>query len=80
METGDDSKIPADLQRVTFSVVCSSTPPLKRDRDLCLPLQAVRHGGRMEYEAVREIHDKPKTPTSRISAMYVPSNHRFYVL
>jgi aminopeptidase 2 len=31
----------------------------------------VRHGGRKEYEAVRNVHDKPKTPTSRISAMYI---------
>lgn len=50
MKTGNDYKIPADLQRVTFSA-------------------AVRHGGRLEYEAVRKVHDKPKTPTSRISAI-----------
>lgn len=40
------------------------------------PLQAVRHGGRKEYEAVQKVHDKPKTPTSRISAMHVPSGLR----
>jgi len=50
METGDDTRIPADLQRVIFSV-------------------AVEHGGREEYEAVIKIHEKPKTPTSRISAI-----------
>jgi len=50
VDTGDDSKIPADLQRVTFSV-------------------AVRHGGRKEYEAAQKVHDQPKTPTARISAI-----------
>ncbi|KAF8892603.1 leucyl aminopeptidase [Infundibulicybe gibba] len=30
---------------------------------------AVRHGGRAEYDAVQKIHDNPKTPTARISAI-----------
>ncbi|KAG5639615.1 hypothetical protein H0H81_010817 [Sphagnurus paluster] len=50
MQTGDDSQIPADLQRVIFAV-------------------AVRHGGRAEYDAAVQVHDKPKTPTARIAAM-----------
>ncbi|CAA7267619.1 unnamed protein product [Cyclocybe aegerita] len=50
MDTGDDSKIPSDLQRVTFAV-------------------AVRHGGRAEYDAIVKAHDKPKTPSERISAI-----------
>ncbi|KAF9466381.1 leucyl aminopeptidase [Collybia nuda] len=50
MKTGDDSRIPADLQRVIFSV-------------------AVRHGGKEEYDTVVRVHNKPKTPTTRISAM-----------
>ncbi|KAF5386636.1 hypothetical protein D9615_001831 [Tricholomella constricta] len=50
MKTGDDSQIPADLQRVIFAV-------------------AVRHGGRAEYDAAVQVHDKPKTPTARIAAM-----------
>jgi len=31
----------------------------------------VKHGGREEYDAVKAIHEKPKTPTSKIAAMYV---------
>ncbi|THG98505.1 hypothetical protein EW026_g3702 [Hermanssonia centrifuga] len=33
-------------------------------------ITAVRHGGRLEYEAVKRILKKPKTPTSGISAMH----------
>jgi len=34
-------------------------------------LQAVLYGGRKEYDAVKAIQEKPKTPTSRKAAMYV---------
>ncbi|KAF8985615.1 leucyl aminopeptidase [Cyathus striatus] len=51
MKTGDDSQIPADLQRIIYAV-------------------ATRHGGREEYEAVVQIHDMAKTPTSRIAAIH----------
>lgn len=34
-------------------------------------LQAVAHGGRKEYDAIVEVHNKPKTPTAKIAAMYV---------
>ncbi|KAF8162999.1 leucyl aminopeptidase [Crassisporium funariophilum] len=47
---GDESKIPADLQRVIF-------------------VTAVRHGGREEYEAMIMVHDKPKSPSEKISAI-----------
>jgi len=49
-ETGDDSKIPADLQRTIYSV-------------------AVKYGGREEYNKIVEVHDKPKTPSEKISAI-----------
>ncbi|KII88967.1 hypothetical protein PLICRDRAFT_109758 [Plicaturopsis crispa FD-325 SS-3] len=50
LETGDDSKIPADLQRIVFAT-------------------AVAHGGRKEYDFVKQIHEKPKTPTQRTAAI-----------
>ncbi|TFK46426.1 leucyl aminopeptidase [Heliocybe sulcata] len=50
MDTGDDSKIPADLVRQTYSV-------------------AVRYGGRKEYDAMRKIYQKPKTPTAGQAAI-----------
>ena len=37
-------------------------------------LQAVRHGGKKEYDAVVEVHDKPKSPTAKLAAMYVCRN------
>ncbi|KDR73449.1 hypothetical protein GALMADRAFT_71758 [Galerina marginata CBS 339.88] len=49
-ETGDDSVIPADLERMIFTV-------------------AVREGGREEYDAIVKIHNKPKTPSQKISAI-----------
>ncbi|KAJ7134962.1 leucyl aminopeptidase [Mycena crocata] len=51
METGDDSRIPPDLQSSIFST-------------------AVKYGGSPEYEAILKIHDKPKTPTTLLSAIY----------
>jgi aminopeptidase 2 len=30
----------------------------------------VKYGGRKEYDAVRAIYEKPKTPTSKKAAMY----------
>jgi len=71
MKTGDDSKIPADLQRVIFAVVCLKFQLiLCANVHLCLS-QAVRHGGKEEYDAVVQIYDKPRTPTSRVAAMSV---------
>ena len=32
-------------------------------------LQAVKYGGHEEYNKMVEIHDKPKTPSEKISAM-----------
>jgi len=49
-ETGDSSKVPADLQRAIYTA-------------------AVKYGGRDEYEAMKKIHDKPKTPSEKISAI-----------
>lgn len=70
MKTGDDSRIPADLQRVTFSTVCLRSPGYP---ELLIEtgLQVVRHGGRAEYNAIVAIHDKPPTPTARVAAMHV---------
>jgi len=69
-ETGDDSKIPADLQRTIYGVVrrffihfwCGHVMGW---------LQAVKYGGREEYNKIVEIHDKPKAPSEKISAMWV---------
>ena len=71
MKTGDDSKIPADLQRVIFAVVCSNFKPILYANAHLSPSQAVRHGGTEEYDAVVQIYDKPRTPTSRVAAMSV---------
>lgn len=49
-ETGDDSKIPADLLRTTY-------------------INAVRNGGRAEYETVKKVYKKAPTPSAKISAM-----------
>ncbi|KIO32561.1 hypothetical protein M407DRAFT_213745 [Tulasnella calospora MUT 4182] len=49
-ETGDDSKIPADLLRTTF-------------------INAVRNGGRAEYETIKKVYKNPPTPSAKISAM-----------
>lgn len=49
-ETGDDSKIPADLVRTTY-------------------VNAVRFGGRAEYETVKKVYKNPPTPSAKISAM-----------
>jgi len=49
-QTGNDTKIPADLQRVTYAT-------------------AVKHGGKEEYDAVMKAHEKPKTPSEKISAI-----------
>ncbi|CAK5277482.1 unnamed protein product [Mycena citricolor] len=54
MESGDDSKIPADLEAAIY-------------------LAAARHGGRAEYDALVNILHKPKTPQSKISAIYALS-------
>jgi aminopeptidase 2 len=50
IETGDDSKIPADLLKTTFEV-------------------GVKYGGRAEYDAMKKILEKPKTPTLGMAAM-----------
>ncbi|KIO32559.1 hypothetical protein M407DRAFT_4505 [Tulasnella calospora MUT 4182] len=50
-ETGDDSKIPADLLRTTF-------------------INAVRNGGRAEYETVKKVYKNPSTPSAKVSAMF----------
>ncbi|KAG8910898.1 Aminopeptidase 2 mitochondrial [Tulasnella sp. 417] len=50
-ETGDESKIPADLHRITF-------------------INAVRNGGRAEYETVKTVYMKPPTPSAKISAIF----------
>ncbi|KAF9265351.1 leucyl aminopeptidase [Marasmius fiardii PR-910] len=49
-ETGDDSRIPPDLQRATF-------------------IAAVRYGGRTEFDAVKKVFDKPKTPSAKINSI-----------
>jgi hypothetical protein len=74
METGDDSKIAADLVDIVYVMVCHcfgdsffGVCVLMAVRDM----QAVKHGGRKEYDAVRAIYEKSKTPTSRTAAMYV---------
>ncbi|KAG8895946.1 Aminopeptidase 2 mitochondrial, partial [Tulasnella sp. 417] len=48
-ETGDDSKIPADLLRTTF-------------------INAVRNGGRAEYETVKKVYKNSPTPSAKASA------------
>jgi len=50
LKTGDDSKIPADLLRITYKT-------------------AVQYGGAEEYNAMQNIHDKPKTPTARLASI-----------
>lgn len=67
IETGDSSKIPADLQRAVFITVGLFFFLLFFD---IKPLvKAVREGGREEYDAVIKLHDKPKTPTEKMAAM-----------
>ncbi|KIM80851.1 hypothetical protein PILCRDRAFT_9278 [Piloderma croceum F 1598] len=55
MQTGDISKIPADLQKITF-------------------LSAVKHGGREEYEFVKQICEKPPNPSAGLSAITAMGN------
>ncbi|KAK2460553.1 hypothetical protein APHAL10511_007023 [Amanita phalloides] len=50
MKTGDNSKIPADLVRITYRM-------------------AVQYGSVKEYEAIQNIHNKPKTPTARLASI-----------
>lgn len=68
MKTGDDSRIPADLQRATFSTVISMLFERCQNTDQ-LGVQVVRRGGRAEYNAIVGIYDKPSTPTARVAAM-----------
>ncbi|KAI0933682.1 hypothetical protein AcV5_005768 [Taiwanofungus camphoratus] len=55
MKTGDDSNIPADLERVTYSMT-------------------VKHGGREEWDAIRQIAIKPKTPSAHLAAAVAMGN------
>ncbi|PCH39551.1 hypothetical protein WOLCODRAFT_29621 [Wolfiporia cocos MD-104 SS10] len=50
MKTGDDSVIPTELERVTYST-------------------AVRFGGRDEWNAVKDIAQKPKHPSAGVAAI-----------
>ncbi|KZT24123.1 leucyl aminopeptidase [Neolentinus lepideus HHB14362 ss-1] len=50
IDTGDDSKIPADLVRETYGI-------------------SVRYGGRKEYDAMKQIYQKPTTPTAGQAAI-----------
>jgi len=50
VETGDDSRIPPDLEAITYRI-------------------AVKHGGREQWESVKDINEAGKTPTSRIAAI-----------
>ena len=68
VETGDDSSIPADLQRAIF-VTVSVVFYCLRESGITMVVKAVREGGREEYDAVVKLHDKPKTPTEKIAAM-----------
>ena len=68
IETGDNSKIPADLQLAIF-VAVSGILHFLRESDIMTPVKAVREGGREEYDAVIKLHDKPKTTTEKIAAM-----------
>ncbi|OCH95247.1 hypothetical protein OBBRIDRAFT_788437 [Obba rivulosa] len=52
MKTGDDSRIPPDLEYATYRT-------------------AVNNGGRAEWEAVKNIVEKPKNPASGVNAMRV---------
>jgi aminopeptidase 2 len=55
VETGDDSYIPPDLLKITYTV-------------------AVKYGGRKEYDAIKAIQEKPKTPSARMAAIRAMCN------
>jgi aminopeptidase 2 len=71
MKTGDDSHIPADLQRVIFSTVLSTLLKSCMWSLIKLGVQVVCHGGQAEYDAIVGIYNKPSTPTARVAAMCV---------
>jgi len=50
VETGDDSHIPPDLLKITYTI-------------------AVKYGGRKEYDVIKAIQEKPKTPSARMAAI-----------
>ncbi|KAI0075828.1 hypothetical protein K474DRAFT_1663834 [Panus rudis PR-1116 ss-1] len=50
LKTGDDSHIPADLERITY-------------------ITAAKNGGQAEWNKLLELAQKPKTPSSGISAI-----------
>jgi hypothetical protein len=73
MKTGDDSKMPSDIIGAIFTTVRAHHPVSGWDAfvDDRSPIQAVRFGGREEYEFMKKIHDKPKNPMQKTCAMYV---------
>lgn len=69
MKTGDDSKIPAELEIITYGIVSPLCAPCVTSL-LTLPsAQNVKEGGRAEWDAVRQIAATPKNPTQGISAL-----------
>jgi aminopeptidase 2 len=73
MKTGDDSKMPGDIIGCIFSTVrlrCSFWwVVVVMVIDDGYPVQAVKNGGREEYEFMKKIHNKPKNPMQKTCAM-----------
>lgn len=68
IESADDSGIPADLQPAVFIAVGFQALLIMHT---LIDLQAVKYGGREEYNAMVKIHDVPKTPSQKSAAMWV---------
>jgi aminopeptidase 2 len=67
MSTKDDSRIPGDLFRRTIITVRGMPSDLVF---MLSRLQAVKYGGRQEYEFAKTLYENPTTPPSKsISAV-----------
>lgn len=68
MKTQDDSRIPGDLFRTTILTVRQMLSDVSVYAECYL--QAVKHGGREEYEFAKALYENPTTPPSKsISAV-----------
>ena len=69
LKSDDDSLIPADLLRTIFVHVSANiftfSDLLTQDH------QSVKNGGRAEFDKMKQVLKKPKTPTYSVAAMYV---------
>ena len=69
IKTGDESVIPQDIVSSCYLAVCFLW--LVTSTSLRLICQAVKYGGRAEFEVMKQIYEKPKTTAAQIAAMSV---------